>query len=581
MPVANWHFHVSFVGVFVAAVVVNRLLLLPLREVAAIPLSLSSEENTPSTPKLSSSFYPKYSVLAATNLSALPSGLSTTIGNVTKQPLPLFEQDQPWEPRIDNGYPNIVRTEEGVYECFYGDCINSCDTQVLLFANSSDGLNNWSKPNLGLFDLATVRPDLKTIGTNNNVIFVGGGVGVFRDAHEVNASRRYKAFGQFLININDSDVSLKGGTGVSADGLVWKDTTEVHWPPPQRYDTHTNAFWDSRGSRFVVTTRDRFDENHDDNYKDNNMNHGEMSDGPRTSRDNMVQGGPGRTIGVAESVGDSYIWDTSKAPPCVEQGTSAHQLYSQITFPWLDVYLGIVSVFDTANSSTFGSGKVHCRLSISHDLQSWKWVGSGGLLGRDFIPLGIHSKENNKNEEQWEEEKETITTPNNDNDNGHIDNDRLVPNAFDSHICFAAAFPVREERDGSTRIYYMGGNGPHNGDRNSSLGLATLPSWDHFAGIRGTGDFILAPLLVTGPRLRVTVDLDDEEEASSLQIGVLDGGPLAPQHATVVHSSTVDGEIIFEGGATFHAIIGERVELVVSITNGIIYAVGWGDGILM
>ena len=33
-------------------------------------------------------------------------------------------------------------------------------------------------------------------------------------------------------------------------------------------------------------------------------------------------------------------------PPMVEHGTKAQQLYSQITWPWHGIYLGIVMVFD-------------------------------------------------------------------------------------------------------------------------------------------------------------------------------------------------------------------------------------------
>ena len=46
---------------------------------------------------------------------------------------------------------------------------------------------------------------------------------------------------------------------------------------------------------------------------------------------------------------------------------------------------------------------------------------------------------------------------------------RGSPAAFDSHIIFAAAHPVPVPGEG-IRVYFMGGNGPHNGPRNSSLG---------------------------------------------------------------------------------------------------------------
>ena len=46
------------------------------------------------------------------------------------------------------------------------------------------------KPELGLFDLGAVRPDLKPIGKRNNVVLEGGGVGVLHDQHETDAARR-------------------------------------------------------------------------------------------------------------------------------------------------------------------------------------------------------------------------------------------------------------------------------------------------------------------------------------------------------------------------------------------------------
>ena len=43
-----------------------------------------------------------------------------------------------------------------------GPTANDCNgAQLVLFANSSDGLS-WEKPELGLFDMGTVRPDLKS-----------------------------------------------------------------------------------------------------------------------------------------------------------------------------------------------------------------------------------------------------------------------------------------------------------------------------------------------------------------------------------------------------------------------------------
>ena len=71
----------------------------------------------------------------------------------------------------------------------------------------------------------------------------------------------------------------------------------------------------------------------------------------------------------------------------VEHGNAAAQLYSQITWQWHGIFLGIVMVYDAQSSS----GHVHCRLSWSPStdgLSGWQWVDEGGLTGADFIPLG-------------------------------------------------------------------------------------------------------------------------------------------------------------------------------------------------
>jgi hypothetical protein len=54
-------------------------------------------------------------------------GVGMVIGTVEKHAKnPLFVQDKPWEPRLDNGYPNVVydpTDPQGAYRCWYGDCV--------------------------------------------------------------------------------------------------------------------------------------------------------------------------------------------------------------------------------------------------------------------------------------------------------------------------------------------------------------------------------------------------------------------------------------------------------------------------
>lgn len=87
------------------------------------------------------------------------SELRIALGRPHKHPSnPLFIQDQPWETRIDNGYPNVVPPKKGgkeggtaAYQLWYGNqATNGTRNRYsLLYANSSDGLH-WEKPELGL-----------------------------------------------------------------------------------------------------------------------------------------------------------------------------------------------------------------------------------------------------------------------------------------------------------------------------------------------------------------------------------------------------------------------------------------------
>ena len=268
-------------------------------------------------------------------LAARSPGLTVAIGSVEKSAAnPLFDQTESWEsdPKgsINNGYPNVIHTPSdplGAYRLWYGICANGCSQQIVGYANSSDGVH-WTKPALGIFsDWKTIgRADLQ--GSANNIVMRGGGIGFFRDEHEQDPAKRFKAFGGgdspksgvgACFGPGGSAGCIGGGTGTSADGLIFGNATRIEWPAPQRYDCHNNVFWDLAHGDYVATTRDGF------------------------------SGPLGRTIGIQRSEpGGAFRWSGNKAPKMVEHGTKTAQLYSQITFPWKDVYLGIVMVFDAA-----------------------------------------------------------------------------------------------------------------------------------------------------------------------------------------------------------------------------------------
>ena len=91
---------------------------------------------------------------------------------------------------------------------------------------------------------AAARGDADLHGSDNNIIMQGGGVGFFRDEHEADPSKRFKAFGGGTGRQGPGGVSACfgpggnthciSGTGTSPDGLVWSNATMIKWPAPQR-----------------------------------------------------------------------------------------------------------------------------------------------------------------------------------------------------------------------------------------------------------------------------------------------------------------------------------------------------------
>mmetsp|Transcript_9407 Transcript_9407/g.30685 ORF Transcript_9407/g.30685 Transcript_9407/m.30685 type:complete len:408 (-) Transcript_9407:2467-3690(-) len=233
--------------------------------------------------------------------------------------------------------------------------------------------------------------------------------------------------------------SSKANVATSDDGIRFRGGFRLDWDDPQTWDTHNNLIYDD--DVFVATTRLKIDGL--------------------------------RNVGVATSTtSDVTSFDEHVEPALTLKAPSdTEQNYAQITFKWLDAYLGINMMFDDDEPSDFGKGKVHCRLAWSASLQSgWHLLDKDD----DFIPLGHQGS--------------SVDDP---------------ANAFDSHICFAAALPTTV--GDLERLYYMGGNGPHNGDRNSSLGLATLRK-DGWLAVTGTGTYETNDLKVDRT-LRVTADV--------------------------------------------------------------------------
>ena len=227
-------------------------------------------------------------------------------------------------------------------------------------------------------------------------------------------------------------------------------------------------------------------------------------------------------------------------------------------------------MFDTALPSTIGHGTVHTRLSYSKagPLGPWEWVDPAGLLAKPaFIPNG-----------------------------------KMKEKEFDDHIIFPAHIPFTVQpppplssKNGTTqqpavvRVYYMGGNGPHNGARNTSLGLATLRA-DGFSGISGTSASSFqttSKVKVTGKYLRVSVDRtsagDDDVTATaaafSFKIGVSSakGLGVADCNGAEGGSDVTDAVVEYASGATFESLVGTSVVFEIQMAHAILYTISFTD----
>ena len=127
------------------------------------------------------------------------------------------------------------------------------------------------------------------------------------------------------------------------------------------------------------------------------------------------------------------------------------------------------------------------------------------------------------------------------------------------------------------RVYYFGGDGPHYGARNSSLGLATMEP-DRYVGIGGSGR--ISPtdrrVLCTGRRLLVTVDVLATGGGARVGVGGVAG--LGAAHAAPITRSGRRAVVEFAGGADLGALVGTGVAIEAMLDRAVLYTVGFDGG---
>jgi hypothetical protein len=270
------------------------------------------------------------------------------LGDTNKHPAnPLFGEDNPWEARFDNLYPNVFYDrQEQIYKCWYSPFIVDNSTKGMTlqqrkskpyraprdremgvcYATSKDGIT-WDKPELGIVDFNGSK--------NNNILFrLPHGSGVIKDMRERDASKRYKMLTR---DTDENSVAV----AFSPDGLNW--TEMILCPEINRVDydgTHFNALWDTELGKYIGFTRIRDD------------------DGVRQV---------GRTVSS-----DFLKWTTADM---VFEGIEDHlQIYSMPVFKYGGVYLGLPVIFNTK------SDRSHTELAWSPDTINWYRINPGTPL---------------------------------------------------------------------------------------------------------------------------------------------------------------------------------------------------------
>ena len=286
-----------------------------------------------------------------------------TLGQITKNKSnPLFVEDQSWEPRYDNMYPNVIYDEEeNLYKCWYCPFIVDQRTtetvpekrnpsltpymsarpagreEAMLYATSADGIN-WTKPNLGIVNFNG--------NSNNNIVSRGlSGAGVIKDELEKLPGRRYKAF-----YCSNSGYKMR----YSSDGLNWGD--EVSLPGVGESDCHANMIWSPELKKYVGILR------HYDPI-------------PVTGN---------RKIARTESI-DSVTWTKSET---IIEGTPQDQLHDMVIFRDGGVYLGLLGCMNYPSKETRNGVRQHIELAWSPDSYKWHRINPG-------TPFISNSKSNN------------------------------------------------------------------------------------------------------------------------------------------------------------------------------------------
>jgi hypothetical protein len=430
-------------------------------------------------------------------------GLILKVGKVAKDHRnPLMSADRPWEERLDNVYANVqFDSMECCFKCWYSPFIVDeavSGTPVskraktsyanarrlaphremaLCYATSTDGIT-WLKPKLHLYDFLGSRE-------NNLVLRFAGprldgphGAGVIQDLHDSDLARRYKAL---------FSMDRRLWVASSPDGLHWS-TPDPGIGADLAGDTHNNMVWSPHRQAYVAFSR-------------------AWANGVRQV--------------VRTESSDLRTWSEPKL--AIEGIDAQHQTYAMLVFPYADMYIGLLMIFDTLSDC------VHCELASSIDTISWNRI----CPGQPFIENGV---------------------------NGHCD----------SGCVYAAGYPIMQEN--MVLLYYGSSDKPHSNWRDSYLCRATMPldRWAGYAPVSPTkpGTLLTQPLLFTGERLAVNAENSD----GTVQVELLGTDGQVLEESTPVRANGTSEQIRWKSGRSLSEYGGRPTRLRFAVDRACIYS---------
>lgn len=262
----------------------------------------------------------------------------------------------PWEPRYDNGYPNVFYDPLAEkYRCYY-TCIvqdiTSFETPLkdrpnskyqakgeritaFMYAESQDGYH-WERPSLGITEFQGSK--------ENNILFlyIHGG-SVMLDMAEADPQKRYKMIAR------DDHFPRRLVVAFSADGIHFTWPLQVpEWAEKVPGDTHNFTIRTEDG-RYLLFTR-------------------------LFSREL-------RTSGILES--DDFIHWRNLQEVCKGLDKD-HQVYAMPVFRSGGLYWGLAAIFHEGDTDLPHHDHVDVELTYSGDGVHWYFAA----YGKPFIPNG-------------------------------------------------------------------------------------------------------------------------------------------------------------------------------------------------